>query len=650
MAPVINPLVQQALNHLQARRWGEAERLCRMVLEMRPDHTVANHALGVSLQGQGRLEETIAGYRRILAAAPDDAGTHLRLGIALQVWGRAEEAEAHYRRALAARPGFAEAHYKLGHLFQSRQRLDEAIACYRQALALKPDWADAHNNLGLVLYGLDRLEEALACYGRALELDADLAEAHNNCGVSLQALGLLDEAPARYRQALALQPDCPGFHVNLGNLEHLRGRPGEAALHYQRALALDPEMSETRSNLIFNLDLVPDVDSARQQAERRRWGERHAAPLAPPPGFRHPNPPQPERRLRIGYVSADFRRHSAFYTFAPVILNHDRARFEPVCYANSPVEDAHTARLREAVPAWRPVAGLSDTELADLVRADGIDILVDLSGHSAGNRLLTFARKPAPLQVTAWGHAFGTGLAAMDALFSDPVVVPPAERALLAEAVVDLPCCICYQPPSYAPAVRERSAAAGTITFGSLNRLSKIGDEGLRLWRELLIRRPKARLILKDVTLENAAVRTRILAVLTGPSVAADRILLLGGTPHEEHLATYHWIDIALDPFPHGGGITTAEALWMGVPVLTLRGATAPGRVSASILTAAGLADWIAQDRDDYLARALAATGGPGARADVRARLASSPVGDVVAYTRAVEASYRDMWRRWCGW
>lgn len=618
---------------------------------------LALNSLAVSLYQQNRIEEAIGVYRRVTALKPDDTEVWINFGGTLQSQGRFIEAERCYRQAIAHRPCHAMVHNALGLLLQTQGRLEEAEACYRRAIITAPDDSHAYNNLGALLKLQHRQAEALTRFRRTAVLSPDSSGVFSNLATSFRALGRFDEAKLAGMRAIALAPNYVGAFNALGSLLLSVRQLDPAITCFERAITLRPDRPEPHSNLIFALDQHPAADTARLQDERRRWSRHHGAPLTPPRPWRHANDPNPARRLRVGYVSADFRFHSAATAFSPVLLNHDPAQIELVCYANSAHQDGLTARLRAAAALWRPVAALTNTELADLIRSDAIDILVDLSGHSSGNRLQAFALKPAPVQVTAWGLASGTGLETIDALFSDPVCIPPHERALITETVVDLPCLMCYQPPPLMPETGERTPAGpgeetGAITFGCLNRLSKVSDEALDLWGTLLARDPHARLLIKDPGLESEEVRAALLNRLTRAGAPAERISLLGRTPQREHLETYRRVDIALDPFPHNGGISTLEALWMGVPVLTLCGTTLTGRVSSSFLTVLGLTDWIATTQEEYLRLArIKAADTPALhrlRTSLRARATASPIGDVAAYTRAVELAYRRLWRDWC--
>jgi len=333
-----------------------------------------------------------------------------------------------------------------------------------------------------------------------------------------------------------------------------------------------------------------------------------------------------------------------------VVLGHDRSRFEVVCYSGVKDEDDVTARLRAAASGWRSTLGVSDEALAAQIRQDGIDILVDLSGHSRGNRLLTFAHKPAPVQVTAWGHATGTGLEAMDYLLADPVLVPAAQRSLYAEEIVDLPCALCYEPPAYLPGLGPLEGRR--LSYGCVNRLEKVSDRALTLWGRIFKAAPEARLLLKDKAFDKPQLRSRFLQRLQEAGIDPGRVTLHGFSPHPEHLKIFQGIDIALDPFPQNGGVSSAEALWMGVPLVTLLGATPPSRISASFLTVLAMEEWIARTEEDYVDIALRAGRDParlaGLRKELRARAAASPLGNLPRYVRAVEVAYRVIWQRWC--
>ena len=332
-----------------------------------------------------------------------------------------------------------------------------------------------------------------------------------------------------------------------------------------------------------------------------------------------------------------------------MLRRHDKTRFQVVCYSGVKVEDELTQEFRQHADKWRSVSDLTDEALAEQIRADGIDILVDLSGHTGGNRLLVFARKPAPIQVSAWGSATGTGLPAIDYLFSDPVAIPAAVRPLFAETVVDLPCLGPFEAPAYIPSVAELPALArGVVTFGCLNRLGKVSQTALELWARILRAAPGSRLLLKDAALDNPAVQARVKDTLAGQGIGPERIELRGGSPRRDHLAAHNDVDIALDPFPHNGGMSTWESIWMGVPVVAKLGNGVASRISGAILHAVGLAGWVAGGDDEYVALAVKQASDLQAlaqlRSGLRERVEATPAGNLDEYTRAAEAAYRKMW------
>ena len=631
-------------------RLSDAEISLKRAIEIRPRYPDALGNLGFVLCAQGRLDEAEEAYRCAIDIHPDFAGAHYNLGTTLQAMGRVAEAQASYRRAIEISPA-ANAYYNLGVTLHEMGRYPEAETCFRKTLEIEPDHAGAYNNLGATLLGLHRFSDAEACFRRAIEIRPDFAEAHGNFGNVLQDLGRLAESEAAYRKALEIKPDFAEALSNLGIvLCHLGDvRAGiECSLE---ALKIEPEISSALGNLIFFMDLVPGYITVEQQAERKKWAALHADPL--PKRKKHCNDTNPERILRIGYVSADFNDHSAANGFSSLLGKFDRSSFEVYAYSNSWKADHLTELFRKEVSVWREIAGLGDEEVADLVERDAIDILVDLSGHTGGNRLLVFARKPAPIQVSMMGYPTGTGMKAMDAILVDEVVVPPEESVLYAEEVRYLPCVIGYSAKRDYPGVNAPPLLAnGFVTFGSFNRLVKISDETFALWGRVLSALPESRMILKTGELDDEGARARVLEHFEKAGVSRDRITLLGKTPWLEHVRVYNRVDLVLDPFPHGGGVTTLESIQMGVPVVTLRYPTFAGRASASILATLGLTEWIAESQDDYVRIAVEKSRDLAALSALRGKLRPlferSLLGDPDYYLRAAEKEYRALWRKWC--
>ena len=423
---------------------------------------------------------------------------------------------------------------------------------------------------------------------------------------------------------------------------------------YRKALELKPDHAEAHSNLLFTLHYQPTCDREAIFAEHREWNARYAAPLAPKAVF-HANPPVPDRQLRLGLVSSTFCRHPVGYMIVSALEAHDKSALEIYCYSNVVQGDDLTDRIRGAVHTWRSIVGMSDEGVAALVRDDAIDILVDLSGHSKGGRLLVFARKPAPVQVKWVGGQFNTtGLDAMDYFISDSVETPPGDDAWYTEEVVRLADgYVCYEAPDYAPMVSSLPAlGCPYVTFGCFNNLTKVNRGVIALWSQLFDRVTGSRLILKSQQFNDADVQAHYRAMFAEQGIAPDRLDCLGHSPHPELLATYNDIDIALDPFPYSGGLTTCEALWMGVPVVTMPGETFAARHAGSHLSNVGLTDWVVETPEQYVALVERwcgdLTGLADLRDGLRPRVKSSPLCDAPRFARNLEAAYRRMWRTWC--
>jgi predicted O-linked N-acetylglucosamine transferase (SPINDLY family) len=642
-------------NALRARgQLQDALRCYRRAVELKPDFAEAHSNLGNVFDDLGQLEEAVRCHRRALEINPDVPEAHNWLGIALKDLGRLDEAVQCYQRALALRPEFAEAHGNLGNALKSLGRLEEAIASHRRAVALAPDSAAAHGNLGIALNDLGQLREAVQCHRRALELEPNYAEAHSNLGTALGDLGQLEEAVACHRRALELKPGFPGAHLNLGNALKDLGRLGEALPCYRRALELKPDYVDARSNLLFAMGFLQAQPALAMREEAERYGNyvaRSARPFSDWPGLADPDP---DRALNVGLVSGDLRNHPVGFFIEGVVTALARDRLKLAVYQTYAKTDEVTERLRRHIPRWAPVMGIADEKLAQRIRADGIDILVDLSGHSAHNRLPAFAWKPAPVQLSWLGYFATTGVPGMDYVLVDPWSVPPGEEAHFTEEVWRLPQTRqCFTPPEAAVEVAALPAqASGQVTFGSFNQLAKLNDAVLEAWARVLRAAPRARLFLKANQLNDAAVQEELRARFARQGIAGARLLFEGFSSRAEYLASYHRVDVALDTFPYPGGTTTMEAMWMGVPVLTLRGDRMLSHQGECLLMNAGLKDWIATDVNDYVSRAVHHAADLAAlaklRLSLRQQLRTSPLLDAPRFARHFEAALRSMWRRRC--
>jgi predicted O-linked N-acetylglucosamine transferase (SPINDLY family) len=642
---------QAAQAHQAAGRLDAAETLLRDILAGHPADTDAADAhglLGVVLALGGRNADAVASFERAIVLAPAVAAYHNNLGNVLSSLGRGEEAVAAYGRALALRPDDAQTLNNLGTVLKAAGRLADARDAYERALVLNPDYAEAHSNYGNALLESGRIEEAAASHRRALAINPGYAVAHNNLGSALKRTGEYAAAAACFESALKLMPAYADALSNLGEVRRESGEAGAAIDYYRRALDAEPARPAIHSNLLYAQNFVAGLDRGAHYAEHRRWAELHA----PPATLTHANDANPERRLRIGYVSPDFRRHSVSYFIEPVLAAHDPDAVEVFCYATSNLRDEVSDRLRGLADGWRDIDALGDGAAAQRIGADGIDILVDLSGHTMNGRLGLFARKPAPVQVAYLGYPNTTGLEAMDYRLTDARTDPEGDaEAFHTETLVRLPGgFLCYRPPDDAPPVA--TPGDRPVTFVSCNNLAKVTPRVVAAWADLLSRLPSSRLLLKAKALGDGAIRRRMAESFARLGVAPDRIDMRGWVDAGSHLGVYGGADIGLDTFPYNGTTTTCEALWMGVPVVTLAGDRHAGRVGASLMARAGLGDLVAATPAAYIETALGLAGDREAlgriRRRLRAMMADGGLTDAGAFTASLETAYRKMWRDWC--
>ena len=642
--PAILALVQQAGVHVGAGRLQQAEAGCQHILALVPNHPDALHMLGVIAQWVGKNQQAAELLGKAIQVAPRrSAFMYFNRAVTLEALQRVEEAMADYRQAIVLMPAMATAHAQLGRHYMVRGQLEQAVACAEQAILCQPDLFAAHFTLGMCLHRLDRFEAAADAFRKALALQPDSAEVLHHLGDMLQRQRLVSEAEACYRQSIALDPKLETTHNNLANLLLRQGRQEEALDFYRQALAIAPHQAAVFSNVLMLMQYLELWSQDEVFLEHRRFAERFEAPLKPlwrP----HANDRQPQRRLKVGYVSGDFRAHAVAYFLEPVLACHDKAKVEVFCYHNYVIEDAVSARIKALADYWLPCVTLSDEVLAERIRQDGIDILVDLSGHSGLNRLLTFVRKPAPVQVTWLGYLGSTGLDAMDYRLSDAVLDPEGQsEPYYSETILRLPHWFGFRPEPDSPPVNELPAlATGQLTLACLNNLAKLNLRVVSLWACILEALPGARLMLGNVS--EPAVASRVQAMFAQAGVAAERLLLRPKLELNEYLALHHQIDLALDPFPFGGGVTTSHSLWMGVPVVTLAGNTTVSRQGASILSAAGLPEFIATSEDDYVNCVLALAQDLPRLNAIRQGLRRHCLPDAAGVARHLEALYATMW------
>jgi protein O-GlcNAc transferase len=569
--------------------------------------------------------------------------------------GRLVEAESVCRQILAVAPDHLDALNILGVIAHKMGHNDAAAQLLARAAAAGPGRADVLNNLGEVYRAMNRGNDALAAYRAAIECNPNLQQAHNNLGVVLALSGRHAEAIESWRRAAALNPRDAAVFNNLGNVFQTQGRIDEAIDAHRKSIELNPSDAWHHGNLLRDLTYSETIAPAQLLAEHRGWWERHGRPHMPA-AVQFANPRDPDRTLRVGFLSPDFRRHSVAYFLEPIFAAHDRERFEFVCYAQVPQADEVTGRLRAQSEGWRSTIGASDEAVAAQITEDRIDVLIDLAGHTANSRAGVCAYRPAPVQMNYLGYPFSTGMEVIDYRITDALADPPGEsEAFHAERLLRLPrSAWCYRPPAEAPQVEPLPLDRnGFVTFGSFNNLAKLAPGAVRAWSEILRGVAGSRLLMKLAAVGDDSISRRVIELFAAEGIEAGRLTLID---YEEsvqaHLARYRDVDIALDTFPYCGTTTTCEALWMGVAVITLAGRIHLGRVGVSLLSNVGLGELIAPDVDAYvrIASELAADVDRlrELRSTMRSKMERSPLRDEGGFTKDFEAVIRGAWRAWC--
>jgi predicted O-linked N-acetylglucosamine transferase (SPINDLY family) len=624
--------LQTAIALHQSGNFRQAEVIYQQIVQADPHHADALHLLGLVYHQQGQSKLAVPLIKKAIGLNPADTSYSFNLGNLYQDIGQLAEAITCFQQVLERQPGSIDVLVALGTAFSAQGRLDEAIASYRQAISLRPVTYHVIRNLANALFARGRVDEA-----------------HYTAAHALVLQGKLDEAVANYQQALELNPAYFDARLDLATALLTQGKPDEANANYRKALLLQPHNARAYSNLLFGMQSLSTCLPAELFSEHLRYAERFEAPLKP--GWRpHPNNRAPERRLKVGYVSGDFCNHVVAFFFAPILACHDKSQVEIYGYYNNIQHDSHTEWIAAQMDHFLVCNTLSDEQLAERIRADGIDILVDLSGHTAHNRLLVFARKPAPVQVTYIGYPGTTGLSAIDYRVSDPWQDPVGlTERYHSETLVRVTGGMAYQPDPGAPAVNALPAlTSGKLTLACLNNLSKVNPAVISLWVRILQALPQARLMLGNVT--DSGIQQRLTDLFGEAGIVPERLMLQPRVSVPEYLALHGQIDLALDPFPYNGGTTTMHSLWMGVPVITLAGNHAVSRLCAAHLSRVGLDEFITHSEDEYLQCAVKFANDLPAlnqvRQSLRQRMSASAC-DPAAITRQLEAAYRDMWRAW---
>jgi protein O-GlcNAc transferase len=594
------------------------------------------------LRRAGKRTEAEAECRRLLRNGHRTAECLNLLATLLHETGRTAEALEPMQQAVAMSPRIPEPRINLAAMLGSLGRLEEGLDQLFEAVKLRGDIPELHNNLGVTLENLGRLTEAESSYRTAAAMRPEYIDAHSNLGNALRKQGKLDPAIASYRQAIALRNVFPAAHVGLAEAMAQQGNVEEAIACRRRIIQMAPNIPALHSDLLYTLLYSSRLTPADLLKEAKEWAHRHGTARSLPP---HQIDRTPGRRLRIGYLSPDFRAHTIAHLIEPILESHDRKRFEVFCYSSVQRPDAVTGRLKGLADQWRDVSRVSDDEAAAMIRRDRIDILVELAGHMGGNRLLVLARRPAPVQVQL-GYAGTTGLPSVDYRITDPHSDPPGAEAYYSEKLVRLPDCAWpYKPSADSPEVGPLPAlSAGHVTFGCLNKPVKITDEAAALWGRILAAVPGSKLMVLS-----AADNGGLLEKFERKGIPPDRLELSPPRPRAQYLDLFNRIDIALDPFPYNGDTTTCDGLWMGVPLVTLAGNAFVSRRGVCYLAGVGLSELVAGSSEKYVAKAVELAGNlqhlSGIRATLRERMQQSPLTNGSKYTAGLEAALGEMWR-----
>lgn len=682
----VEPRVNLGLALYRTGQFQAATEAYQAAIRLSPELAPAHFNLGLALQALGDLDAAGNAYESAARLAEQPGDALFNLGCVRQEQKEPVAALDAFSRAVEARPGHSGSLANLGKAMLETRRPGEAVGPLRRAIELDPDLVEAWvtliaalrqsgdptgalraaeqaaarglrsamllNNHAVVLQEVGRSAESENMCRAALAVDPNFAEAHDNLGAALMSQRRFDEALASFQRAIALNPSLTQARENLAIVHRDKGQLDEAEACLREAIRLDPASVSTRSALLFVLQLGGKLSAEALFDEHRRYGQAVETSRVLPP--RKPGP-ESGRKLRIGYVSGDFRAHSVAYFFEPLLEQLDRDRFEVACYYSNVRSDAVTRRIRSRADVWVECMGQSDDALAERIHSDCVDILVDLSGHTGNNRLPAFALKPAPVQMTWLGYSDTTGLTRMDYRISDHFVSPPGRfEQWHSEALLRLPhAFLCYAPPHDAPEVSPPpSQASGHVTFGCFNFLGKVSDEILLAWAEILRRSPHASLLLKNKSLGDAATRSALQTRVARCGIAMDRLILQAYEPDvRSHLEHYGRVDIALDSFPYSGGTTTCEALWMGVPVVSLAGNSYVSRMGLSLLTNSGRPEWSADSLAGYVDVALSLAESPSSLAPMRlaqrAHLATQPLFRPAQFARDMEDAYLAAWDRW---
>jgi protein O-GlcNAc transferase len=667
--------------------YAEAEAACRRAIELRPDDAAPLNNLGNSLRGLRRGEEALAAYRAAIEKRPDFAQGVNNLAMCLCWLNHLQEGVEQFQAAIRLNPSSADLHNNLGTALMQLGRMEEAGQSFQTAIDIQSDHVEANSNLGAALRRLNKTADAIPFFKKAVEIKPDFVAGHSNLAAALSEVGRGVEALEAVDAALAEKPSAPQLHDLRGNIlrnlcrfdeaieatrealrldpNHVsaltalgfalleRGDLDEALASMKRSIELRPD-PQTHSNVMMAVNYHPAYTPAEHLAAHRGWAELHEKPhrarWKP-----HDNDRSPDRRLRVGYVSPDFRGHSVSYFLGPILENHDHENFEIFGYAHLMGADMHTWRLRSCIDQWREISARNPEQIAEQIRRDRIDILVEVAGHTANNAMTTFVRKPAPVQINMIGFPSTTGLSSIDYRITDERCDPTGVTdPFNSEALIRMPDVFwCYLPPHTSPEIGALPALdGGTLTLTSCNNFAKVTPDVQRLWAAVLLAIPNSRLIMQTTAVAGEYTKKVVTERFVQQGVSSNRLEFRGSTDFPIYLKLLERSDMTLDPYPFNGGTTTCHSLWMGAPVVTLAGDRHASRMGLSMMTAIGLPEFVAHTPEEYVAIAKTFAADlprlSAIRAGMRERLNASPLLDAKAYTRNLESAYRRVWRQWC--
>ncbi|MFZ5908182.1 MAG: tetratricopeptide repeat protein [Nitrospirota bacterium] len=583
------------------------------------------------------------------------ANEFFHLGVRFYQQGHYEKAIEYFRKALRLNPGLIHAYNYLGNAYQEVKQFDQAMASYARAMEMCPSDPTAFMNAGIACQNTARDDAAAVYFRKALAVAPHREQIYEYLGFTLMNQGKFEEALEVYRSLLQTNRSSVTAFIRIGSILKQQGRQDKSEEYLRAARESQPDNIVPWQSFLAGMLYNPRHDMGAVFREHVKFAEKFAEPLAPRRDV-FPNNRSKTRRLKIGYVSPDFKNHSVSYFIEPVLASHTREQYEIFCFSDVCDPDEVTSRIRGYADQWRDIAGLTDAAVHRLIRNDAIDVLVDLAGHTARNRMLLFARRPAPVQVTWIGYPATTGLSAMDYRIVDDYTDPPGTtEKYYTEKLLRIPgCSLCYLPDRESPLVGPLPArVSGHVTFGSFNHFAKVTPPVIALWAEILGAVRDSRLVLKANSLSDHRTQRYVGDAFLEAGIPGTRIKLLGWeTDKRRHLETYNRVDIALDTFPYHGTTTTCEALWMGVPVITLAGDLYASRTGISLLSNAGLPELVARSSEEYVGKAIHLAGDleklESLRRGLREMMKQSPLTDAGRLVKNLEDSYRQMWETWC--